>query len=96
MIITEYDLPKPTRQPHDVIVDSDGMAWYISFGEQVIGKLDPRTGKTTEFPVPVLKPGSPVGELALRPDPGWKPVGWDDVPRRCREIRPEDWKISDI
>jgi len=68
VIITEYDLPKPTRQPHDVILDSDGMAWYISFGEQVIGKLDPKTGKTTEFPVPVLKPGSPLGELALRSD----------------------------
>src|ERR1700731_84482 len=68
VIITEYDLPKPTRQPHDVMVDSDGMAWYISFGEQIIGKLDPKTGKTTEFPVPVLKPGSPTGELALRPD----------------------------
>ena len=68
VIITEYDLPKPTRQPHDVIVDADGMAWYISFGEQVIGRLDPKTGTTTEFPVPVLKPGSPVGELALRPD----------------------------
>ena len=24
VVITEYDLPKPTRQPHDVIVDSDG------------------------------------------------------------------------
>ena len=69
VIITEYDLPKPTRQPHDVIVDSDGMAWYISFGEQIIGKLDPKTGKTIEFPVPVLKPDSPKGELSLRPDP---------------------------
>lgn len=68
VIVTEYDLPKPTRQPHDVIVDSDGMVWYISFGEQIIGKLDPKTGKTTEFPVPVLKPDSPKGELALRPD----------------------------
>jgi len=68
VIITEYDLPKPTRQPHDVIVDSDGMAWYISFGEQIIGKLDPKNGKTTEFPVPLLKPGSPIGELSLRPD----------------------------
>ena len=68
VIVTEYDLPKPTRQPHDVMVDSDGMAWYISFGEQIIGKLDPRTGKTAEFPVPVLKPGSPLGELALRSD----------------------------
>ncbi|HXO96683.1 MAG TPA: carboxypeptidase regulatory-like domain-containing protein [Chthoniobacterales bacterium] len=68
VIITEYDLPKPTRQPHDVMVDSDGIAWYISFGEQIIGKLDPRTGKTAEFSVPVLKPGSPLGELALRSD----------------------------
>ncbi len=68
VIITEYDLPKPTRQPHDVMVDSDGLAWYISFGEQIIGKLDPKTGMTTEFPVPLLKPGSPIGELSLRPD----------------------------
>jgi virginiamycin B lyase len=68
MIITEYDLPARTRQPHDVIVDSDGMVWYISFGEQILGKLDPKTGKTTEFPIPILKPASPTGELALRPD----------------------------
>jgi virginiamycin B lyase len=68
MIITEYDLPVRTRQPHDVIVDSDGMVWYISFGEQILGKLDPKTGKTTEFPIPILKPASPTGELALRPD----------------------------
>jgi virginiamycin B lyase len=68
VIFTEYDLPKPTRQPHDVIMDAKGMVWYISFGEQILGKLNPKTGKTTEFPVPVLKPGSPTGELALRPD----------------------------
>jgi streptogramin lyase len=67
-VITEYDLPAKTRQPHDVAVDSEGMIWYISFGEQILGKLDPKTGKTTEFPIPVLKPGSPRGELALRPD----------------------------
>ena len=27
VIYTEYDLPQKTRQPHDVIVDSGGMAW---------------------------------------------------------------------
>ncbi|HVA95581.1 MAG TPA: carboxypeptidase regulatory-like domain-containing protein [Candidatus Dormibacteraeota bacterium] len=68
-LITEYDLPARTRQPHDVYVDSDGMVWYISFGEQVLGRLDPKTGKTTEFAIPTLKPKSPKGELALRPDP---------------------------
>src|ERR1043166_8055078 len=34
VIITEYDLPRETIQPHDVIVDTDGIAWYSSFGEQ--------------------------------------------------------------
>ena len=38
VIYTEYDLPQRTRQPHDVIVDSEGMAWYASFGEQILGK----------------------------------------------------------
>src|SRR5438309_3785851 len=68
VIITEYDLPKPTRQPHDVIVDSEGMVWYDSFGEEILGKLDPKTGKVTEYPLPLLKPGSPIGSLSLRPD----------------------------
>jgi Carboxypeptidase regulatory-like domain len=33
VIITEYDLPRATIQPHDVVVDADGIAWYSSFGE---------------------------------------------------------------
>lgn len=68
VVITEYDLPKRTRQPHDVIVDSDGVVWYASFGEPILGKLDPRTGKTTEYPIPVLKPGHINGNLDLEFD----------------------------
>jgi virginiamycin B lyase len=68
VVITEYDLPRPTIEPHDVIVDAEGVAWYSSFGEQFIGKLDPKTGKVTEYPVPELKKGSPTGLLSLRPD----------------------------
>ena len=68
VIYTEYDLPKRTRQPHDVIVDKEGMAWYASFGEQILGKLDPRTGKVTEYPIPLLKPGAPTGILGMRFD----------------------------
>jgi streptogramin lyase len=68
VIYTEYDLPKRTRQPHDVIVDSAGMAWYASFGEQILGKLDPTSGKVTEYPVPLLKPGAPTGILGMRFD----------------------------
>ena len=68
VIYTEYDLPQRTRQPHDVIVDSDGMAWYASFGEQILGKLDPRNGKISEYKIPLLKPNMPTGILALRFD----------------------------
>jgi streptogramin lyase len=65
VIYTSYELSPPTRQPHDVIVDSNGMAWYASFGEQVLAKLDPDTGKLTEYEIPLLKPGLPTGVLAI-------------------------------
>ena len=31
--MTEYDLPRPTIEPHDVIADSDGMVWFSNFGK---------------------------------------------------------------
>ena len=68
VLITEYDLPKRTRQPHDVVVDKEGIVWYASFGEPILGKLDPKTGKTTEYPIPVLKPGHINGNLDLEFD----------------------------
>ncbi len=68
VIITEWDLPRPTIEPHDVVVDSKGMAWFSNFGEQTIGKFDPKTGKLTEIPVPELKKGSPLGALSIRMD----------------------------
>jgi virginiamycin B lyase len=68
VIITEYDLPRPLIEPHDVIVDQAGYAWYTNFGEQNIGRLDPKTGQVTEYPLPELKPGWPQGSLGLRAD----------------------------
>jgi streptogramin lyase len=65
VVITEYDLPREYAQPHDVIVDSKGTAWYADFGEQIMGKLDPKTGKVTEYAVPTLKPGFPTGILEV-------------------------------
>ena len=68
VIMTEYDLPRPTIEPHDVVLDGEGMAWYSNFGGQTLGRIDPRTGKHTEFPVPEVKKGSPIGALSLRND----------------------------
>jgi streptogramin lyase len=67
-IVTEYDLPRKTIEPHDVIVDSDGMVWYSDFGAMLLGKMDPKTGKVTEYPIPVIKEGFPVGTLDLEAD----------------------------
>jgi len=67
-IITEYDMPRPTTEPHDVLVDKDGMVWYSDFGELFISKFDPKTLKLTEYPVKEFKPGAPVGNLSLEFD----------------------------
>src|SRR5258706_5471502 len=68
VIITEYDLTRKEIQPHDVVVDPTGMVWFSLFGEQFLSKLDPKTGKVTDFPIPVQKPNHPKGTLDLEID----------------------------
>jgi streptogramin lyase len=67
VVITEYDLPRPTIEPHDVVV-LNGEAWYTNFGEQFLGKIDPKTGKHTEYAMPELRKGFPAGNLDLGVD----------------------------
>jgi virginiamycin B lyase len=68
VIITEYDLPRDSIEPHDVIVNKDGMIYYTNFGEQNIGKMDPKTGRVTEIKLPELKEGWPAGSLSIHAD----------------------------
>jgi virginiamycin B lyase len=67
VIITEYDLPRQTIEPHDVIV-VDGAVYYTNFGEQFLGKLDPKTGQHTEFAMQEFRKGFPQGNLDLGVD----------------------------
>jgi streptogramin lyase len=69
-IITEYDVGRPTSEPHDVIGDKDGNIWYSDFGELFISKFDPKTLKLTEYPIKNFKPAAPVGQLSLEFDKG--------------------------
>lgn len=69
VIITEYDLPRSVTQPHDVITDPNGIAWYSDFGQQYLGRLDPKTGAVKEFQVPKLKDKFPMGGLDIELDP---------------------------
>ena len=65
VVITEYDLPRKEALPHDAVPDAAGMVWFSDFGSNMVGRLDPRTGAVTEYPVPATKPGAPTGELDL-------------------------------
>jgi streptogramin lyase len=65
VIVTEYDLPRPEALPHDAVADEDGNVWYADFGTHVLGMLDPRTAKVTEYQIPITKPGAPEGSLDL-------------------------------
>jgi streptogramin lyase len=67
-IVTEYDIGRPTSEPHDVVVAKDGTVWYSDFGEMFISKFDPKTLKVTEYPTQKFKPKAPEGQLSLEYD----------------------------
>jgi streptogramin lyase len=67
VIYTSYALARPEAMPHDVVF-YQGKAWYTDFGSQYVGEVDPKTGKVTDHPVPVLKDEQPRGVLELKPD----------------------------
>jgi virginiamycin B lyase len=67
-VITTYALPRGTDQPHDVMVDPDGGVYFTYFGDPLLGRLDPKTGEVTSFPVPILKENAAKGTLSLARD----------------------------
>ena len=69
VVITEWDLPEPTIQPHDVFVDPDGTTvWHSDFSGQILGKLDTKTLQHKSYTVPLQRQGWPTGALDLEPD----------------------------
>lgn len=65
VIYTMYDLPRKDAAPHDTAMDAQGNVWYSDFNSQFIGKLDPKTGKAVEYPVPVNRP-VPIAQGGLQ------------------------------
>jgi streptogramin lyase len=103
VIITEFDLPRKEAQPHDVIVDRDGMVWYSDFANQFAGVLDPKTGQAKDIAIPVLKPEQPKGNLDIEFDPQqnvWLSLmyqaGIAKIDRKTHEVTmypfPKDWQ----
>jgi len=67
----EYDIPSPHSEPHEIIEAPDGSIWFLEFHNNKVGKLDPMTGKITEFPI---GPGNPHA-LALAGNKIWYTQG---------------------
>jgi virginiamycin B lyase len=67
-IVTQYDVVRPTSEPHDVLVDKEGKVWYTDFGEMFIGKFDPKTLKLVEYPIKKFKQKAPEGLLSIEFD----------------------------
>ena len=67
-IVTEYDMVRPTTEPHDVLVDKEGNVWYSDFGEMYIGKFNPKTLKLVEYPIKKFKAKAPTGLLSIEFD----------------------------
>lgn len=60
-VITEYELPRLELASHDVSGDAQGNIWYSTHRSSYVGRLDPKTGKVTEFRVPEPDKGSLPG-----------------------------------
>jgi streptogramin lyase len=104
VIVTEYDLPRSVAQPHDVVVDQDGIVWYSDFAAQYAGYMDPKTGEAHDIDIPVLKPEQPKGSLEITFDPGEKnawlalmyQAGIAKIDRQTKKVTmypfPKDWQ----
>ncbi len=78
-IITEYELPRLEIATHDVSGDANGNIWYSTHRSSWIGRLDPRTGKVTQFHIPLSPPPAAPGTHWIHVDPGgivWASENW--------------------
>lgn len=90
----EYELPGPNRHPFGAAPDKDGNIWIANFGVNSIGRLDPKTGKIDEFPVP--HQGTTGIHTAVPADDGSVWIGeqatnklgkWDPVTQKVTEYQ---------
>jgi virginiamycin B lyase len=67
--IREWPLPTPGSRPHDPLATPDGAIWYTGQFANLLGRLDPASGKVEEYRLP---PGSgPHGLVADREGRIW-------------------------
>ena len=68
VIITQYDMPRPDTVAHDLDLDSKGTIWYTDESRMFFGKMDPKTGKFTEYSLPPVPDGDIPGARDIQVD----------------------------
>ena len=68
VIITQYDMPRPDTVAHDLDLDSAGTVWYTDESRMCFGKMNPKTGKFTEYALPPVPPGDLPGARDIQVD----------------------------
>ncbi len=49
--IKQWPVPTPGSRPHDPLATRDGAIWYTGQLANVLGRLDPKTGRIKEYPL---------------------------------------------
>ena len=49
--IKEWPVPTPGSRPHDPLATADRSLWYTGQMNNVLGRLDPKTGRFREYPL---------------------------------------------
>ncbi|HTK13850.1 MAG TPA: SMP-30/gluconolactonase/LRE family protein [Xanthobacteraceae bacterium] len=65
-----WDVPTPGSRPHDPAVAPDGAIWWSGQTANTLGRLDPKTGATKEYPIKTPMSG-PHGLVADRDGHIW-------------------------
>ena len=69
-----WDTPTPGSRPHDPLATPDGMIWWSGQFANRLGRLNPVTGETKEFPIPVR--GGPHGLINDKDGNIWYAGNW--------------------
>ena len=65
MAVQEFPLPDSGSRPRRIAVTSDGVVWYSDYAGGRLGRLNPKTGKVTEYPSPSGPQSQPYAIAAL-------------------------------
>ncbi len=68
--LEKVSLSNPDREEYNFkTLPRPKHAWYSDFGNQVVGELDPKTGKVSDYKLELLRPDQPKGSLDIEFDP---------------------------